>query len=250
MIKDYLKVGIQEPSSVLRYIVKGKESVTRYKVAQLLNVSEFEVKKYDLEIKKNIEFQDKIQSTLADYNVGQISGPEVLYVICRILKPKVVVETGVASGVSTVYILKALDKNDSGTLFSIDMPNHDRELAKKGEKKYTDAKTLALIPPDKETGYVVPPKLKKRWSLHLGLTKKLLPRILNEIDMMDIFLHDSEHTYENMGFEYRLSWPRIRKGGVLLSHDVNWSTAFDEFYCEVKRKPYYIHFVDIAGVRK
>jgi len=49
----------------------------------------------------------------------------LLYAMVRALKPEVVVETGVANGVSSSFILKALDRNSRGRLYSIDL--HYRE---------------------------------------------------------------------------------------------------------------------------
>lgn len=57
-----------------------------------------------------------------------------LYVLCRISRPGVVVETGVGPGVSSTFILRALQRNRSGSLISIDLPvpyvlaKLDREL--------------------------------------------------------------------------------------------------------------------------
>ena len=44
------------------------------------------------------------------------------YVICRALRPRNVVETGVGSGVTTSFILQALAANGEGHLWSIDLP--------------------------------------------------------------------------------------------------------------------------------
>lgn len=41
--------------------------------------------------------------------------------LVRILRPTVVIETGVANGISSAFILKALDKNNEGMLYSIDL---------------------------------------------------------------------------------------------------------------------------------
>ena len=44
------------------------------------------------------------------------------YLLCRLISPSVVLETGVAYGVSSVFILKALEVNGRGTLHSVDLP--------------------------------------------------------------------------------------------------------------------------------
>jgi hypothetical protein len=45
-----------------------------------------------------------------------------IYVICRLMSPDVVVETGVAYGVTSAFTLQALAVNRKGTLISIDLP--------------------------------------------------------------------------------------------------------------------------------
>jgi cephalosporin hydroxylase len=44
-----------------------------------------------------------------------------------------------------------------------------------------------------------------------------------------MFLHDSSHSYRHMLWEFRAFWPRLRDGGLLVSHDVHMNAAFPEF---------------------
>ena len=46
----------------------------------------------------------------------------IYYALIRELKPKLIVETGTASGSMTSFILSALSKNKTGKLISIDLP--------------------------------------------------------------------------------------------------------------------------------
>jgi hypothetical protein len=57
----------------------------------------------------------------------------------------------------------------------------------------------------------------------------LLPAVVAGVPAVDIFLHDSLHTYRNMRFEYQTVWPHLREGGVLLSDDVAMNRAFGDF---------------------
>jgi hypothetical protein len=79
-----------------------------------------------IKIKNNF---DTIQSTM----LSPLRGP-VLYVCIRALKPQIMVETGVSSGSSTHYILKAMELNGQGKLYSIDLPNIGLSVLPKGEK--------------------------------------------------------------------------------------------------------------------
>lgn len=161
---------------------------------------------------------------------------DIIYVICRFLRPRRVVETGVGPGVSTAYILKALKDNDFGRLWSVDMPYSQQDLRKfaqdtgRGFPEFPEPESI-------RSGWLVPQSLKSRWILRVGKTRQVLPEILEELQETDIFLHDSEHTYENMLFEYRCVWPYLPRGGILLSHDIECNNAFQEFAREVDHKP-------------
>jgi hypothetical protein len=53
--------------------------------------------------------------------------------------------------------------------------------------------------------------------------------LLERIGRLDMFLHDSDHTYDTMMYEYITAWPYLPKHALLLSDDVKMSTAFTEF---------------------
>jgi hypothetical protein len=140
-------------------------------------------------------------------------GPS-LYLLVRLCKPTLVVETGVAAGISSCFILQGLSDNDNGHLFSIDL--------------------LPQIKPyNKNTGWLVPDNLRHRWELQIGDTKKLLIPLLDKLRKMDCFIHDSLHTYEHMLWEFRTAWNHIREKGLFLSHDVGANRAFFDFMKEV-----------------
>jgi predicted O-methyltransferase YrrM len=166
-------------------------------------------------------------------STSQDRGP-VLYALVRALRPTHVLETGVASGTSSYYLLAALAKNGSGSLDSVDLPPE----AWKGTA-YGERDTVAL-PEQQRTGWVVPVELRPRWRLHLGDTKALLPGIVAGASPVDLFLHDSEHTYETMIFEYRTVWPFLRESGVLASDDVGWNRAFGDFAREHRLNPCFV----------
>ncbi len=130
------------------------------------------------------------------------------YVLIKLLRPDVVVETGVGAGVSSWTILHAMEENGSGRLVSIDLPTPNTEL----------------LP---EVGYLVPEKLRHRWSLRTGPSQQLLPNTLRELGKIDIFLHDSRHSYSNQLREYQTVWPFIDTNGLLVSDDVSNDALYD-----------------------
>ncbi len=147
-----------------------------------------------------------------------------LYSLVRALAPLRVVETGVASGISTALILRALDRNGGGTLTSVDLPIRDA----RGSINADGVRDTTHIPPHERPGWGVPEELRGRWTLLEGDTRVRLPEALVG-DPPTFFFHDSEHSFEVMDFEYRAAWSVLRSGGVLYSDDVFWNAAFPSF---------------------
>jgi hypothetical protein len=146
---------------------------------------------------------------------------EYLYFVCQLLKPLVVVETGVHYGASTAFMLKALNEF-GGHLYSVDLPNV-KYLSDDGEPHYD------MLVDDLEPGFVVPQELRSNWNLILGDSREKLPELLKALGRVDLFHHDSMHTYEVMMFEFETVWPYLSVGGVMLADDVEWNDAFVDF---------------------
>jgi predicted O-methyltransferase YrrM len=149
--------------------------------------------------------------------------PDVVRIVGAVValaRPETMVETGVAQGVSTAAILDAMERNGRGMLFSVDLP-------------VLDVKTNQFV------GHLVPGRLRHRWSLELGPSRRVLPGLIERAGPIDIFLHDADHTYEAQMEEYRTAWRQLKPGGILLSDDVN-NAAFVEFASEVGVRPYLV----------
>ena len=112
---------------------------------------------------------------------------------------------------SSFIILSALNENGKGKLYSID-------LADVGMPKIYG----------KEPGWIVDEELRKRWTLIYGKTSDELPELLEKLKYVDIFLHDSEHSYENMQFEFSLALKYMSENSLLLSDDVRANSAFED----------------------
>ena len=129
------------------------------------------------------------------------------YLACRLLEPDTVLETGVAYGVSSAFILRALKENGRGTLHSVDLP----PLRKEYERFW---------------GVAVPDGLRDGWRLYRGSSARVLPGLLGRTGPVDLFAHDSLHTRRNMRREFEAVWPNLRPGGLLLADDVERNPAF------------------------
>jgi len=132
------------------------------------------------------------------------------YVACRALRPETVVETGVAYGVTTTFVLTALERNGRGRLHSVDLP----PLA-------ADADDLV--------GRLVPDELRPRWTLYRGASRRVLPALLARLGAVDVFIHDSLHTSRNMAFELELAHRHRAPRFVLLADDIEQNGAFSAY---------------------
>jgi hypothetical protein len=106
-------------------------------------------------------------------------------------------------------------------LYSVDAPNVTYDAG-----TYVDAK---MLPDGRKPGFVIPPSLLGRWELVVGLSRDVLLPLLKRIGSIDLFFHDSEHTYENQSFEYRVAWRHLKPGGMLISDDVHLNCSFRDF---------------------
>jgi predicted O-methyltransferase YrrM len=149
------------------------------------------------------------EDTYTPYWAADSLMARLCYLACRLIKPEKVVETGVAYGVSSAFILRALEMNGRGTLFSVDLPPLRRDY-------------------ERFWGIAVPDELRHRWRLHRGISARVLPRLFTENPTVDLFVHDSLHTHRNMRREFDAVWPHLREGGLLLADDVERNRAFGE----------------------
>lgn len=128
------------------------------------------------------------------------------YALTRLLKPDLVVETGVALGVVSACILSALERNSRGQLISIDLP------------------PLGVAPGT--VGLLVPDGLRGRWSLHRGTSTRLLPRVLAGSPPVGLFLQDSLFTWRNSTREFCQVIPHLADQAAIVANCVQHSPAF------------------------
>jgi predicted O-methyltransferase YrrM len=128
--------------------------------------------------RKYLEAGDRYQAALGDF--------------IRTFKPGVVVETGL--GVSTLFILAAMDSNGTGQLYSVDpqpwFPN-------------------AIVHPRLEW---IPKK-----------SVDALGELYARSGWWDLFLHDGNHEVEAQTFDLEFGFAALRQGGWLWCDDAVWN---------------------------
>lgn len=133
-------------------------------------------------------------------------------------KPEGVIETGVAHGVSSRVVLEGLNLNDRGHLWSIDIANPINHSV------------------HGTTGIAVTDECRPRWTYVEGESGKVMPPLVEKVGKVDLFIHDSLHTFKNTLFEMEQAASVMPKGGVMLIDDIKSHDGFATF---AKRHPDY-----------
>lgn len=117
-----------------------------------------------------------------------------LYLLTRTIRPELMVETGVANGASTFLVLTAMEENGVGRLVSTDIT--------------ADVGSL-LTEAERASG---------RWDLRV-IAPDGFPAVASAVGAVDVFLHDSDHSYANVHGEVTAIWQHVRPGGFVIADD-------------------------------
>jgi len=224
---DQLIKAIDNPAKALQFIYQNhisRFSVNKYEDGYLDSLFEYttiypsEYRTYIREIENNDSIREAETRLREKMKVGARPVPRsvAMYILTRHLKPDVCIETGVRHGDSTVYILEALKENGNGHLYSIDIPS-------------------LHLPENKSPGWIIPESSRERWELIIGKAQDELPPLLEEVEGVELFFHDSHHKYPQMSWEFDTVLPHM-EDGVIAAHDVNKNHAFLEL-CSQTNSP-------------
>jgi predicted O-methyltransferase YrrM len=163
------------------------------------------------------ELADRARAKAAQFPTLFHSTPAmgfVLYALTRLHRPTTVVETGVADGHSSFFLLRAMAANGTGSLISLDV--------------------------DPAAGGLLGDAERARWRLELvdpNDPKRALETTLAELGTIDVFFHDSCHDYRWQEFELDAGWRHLAPDGLVLCDDVDDSFAFIDFCATTDRRP-------------
>jgi Methyltransferase domain len=156
------------------------------------------------------------------WNDGDAGLVRAIWTMIRRLRPNIIVETGVAHGITSRFILEALERNGAGNLWSIDLPPVNPVTRQ-------------------EVGIAVDrAALRSRWSYIAGTSRRRLPALLSQLRRVDLFIHDSLHSARNVAFEMDLAWKYLSPGGVIVVDDIDINPSFKVF---AENHPEYPSFV-------
>jgi Methyltransferase domain len=144
------------------------------------------------------------------WNDGDAGFVRAIWCLVRHRRMRNVIETGVAHGVTSRFILEALERNGDGRLWSIDLPPLDRSLRR-------------------HIGIAVGDRFDGRWALIAGSSRRHLPGLLAQVGPVDLFVHDSLHSERNVRFELDSVWPGLKCPGAIVVDDIDSNWGFESF---------------------
>ena len=224
-----LLLGRSDYESVLQELVSQDLALLKRRVGKVLSKREDVLNLPQEEIERIVSSISPIRDEHSRRMLNRWH--TFLYIATRDSRPTIVVETGVLKGHSSSAILGAMAENDTGTLISIDLPMEQQQSVIVGEQHIQDS----LASSGFSVGGVIPLHLRFRWTLFLGNSLQVLPRVLAQQENISMFVHDSLHTYDHMMAEYRLGYDALEPGGLLVSDDVNYNSAWSDF-CKSKNQ--------------
>jgi hypothetical protein len=142
------------------------------------------------------------------HSLGGGGAYPLIYFHCRIIKPKIVVETGVAAGWSSFAILESLRINGQGKLYSSDFPY------------------FRLKNPEQFIGYVVPESIRNNWYLDIRGDGIAIPEICNKVQNIDIFHYDSDKSYSGRLFAIKQIQKKLSLNSIVIFDDIQDNLFF------------------------
>lgn len=150
---------------------------------------------------------------------AQIPAPFELYSMVRLVRPTTLIESGVASGVSTTFIQMGIRANQRGSLHSMDMPVA-RRTAERNESW--------AIPAGLSSGWAIPSEIKQGWDLRLGRSEDILVDLLDEVGVLDFYCHDSPVDEKHLDFEMKAIRPHLRPGSLVVADNTGRKGTFEK----------------------
>ena len=199
----------RKPRMAAEYLFSGKE-VSNFTypiantaeleafVADLLNVPLDRVQALSAELEGDAALRGSLEAKLATRtdreDTPHYGRRQLWYLLLRLEQPKIVVETGIHDGLGSAVMVAALARNAAegapGKLHSFDI--------------------------DPGAGWLVADAPAERFALHRGDIRKTLHEALGA-SAIDMFIHDSLHTYEHEQFEYDFALEHRAERILLLS---------------------------------
>ncbi len=164
--------------------------------------------------KKSGELKKLKVSHIANQHLKPRRIAEVLHYILKNSDLKTCIELGTSLGISSSYLLKALEQKSNSNFYSIEACEDIHELAKSNIQKLG---------------------LEKNAHLYLGTFDEQLPVVLNQLDTIDFVFIDGNHSYEATIRYFNLLLPKVHENTLLIFDDIYWSEGMTRAWEEIKQ---------------
>jgi predicted O-methyltransferase YrrM len=177
-------------------------------ISQFLNVDLAELERYADELENDLDFRERIKNQIRKSPIRGILPKEIVwgrrifwYVIVRVAKPNIVIETGTDKGFGSTVIARALQMNGAGKLVTVDVREPRGILTAK--------ETLGL-----PIEFVTQDSLQYLKTINYPV---------------DLFLHDSNHEYTHEYSEFQEVLRNLTTKGLLMTDNSNQETSLFDF---------------------
>ena len=210
---------------VFRKGKRKKERIKSTKICKENSVSTSIALQKILQKEIKIKFRSKFEKEIAEskkliketgITLGGAGELDLLYWIVKIKKIRYVLETGVASGWSSLAVLLAQKDIKNSLLISIDMPY----AWIKDSYKYV--------------GLAVPLWLRERWILIREMDRKGLPIAFNKKVSFGLVHYDSDKSYYGKKWGLNFIYSKLKKNSIMIIDDIGDNLSFHEFVKDKK----------------
>jgi len=138
----------------------------------------------------------------------------LLYFLIRKFKLVNIVETGVAAGWSSLFILRALKKNGKGYLYSSDFPYF---------RQQNPEKNIGLLAKNESN--------KDDWFLDIRGDDVALPKIVQRLknNTIDLLHYDSDKSYSGRDKALKVLNPKINSKTIIIFDDIQDNLHFKNY---------------------
>jgi predicted O-methyltransferase YrrM len=193
-----------------------RSSLVHWSAAEFLNSREYESEFAELSRRLADRYQGVDLPLEVESKISSQTGM-ALYGWIRHNRPRVVLETGISNGYSTVILLNAIMQNGYGEVHSIDVRGDVGGLLSDAERKISHFHILPAVG-----------------------TKQAFSQLVARLAPLDLFFHDSQHFYGWQMFEYQTAWSHLNSTGLLGSDDADGNCAFLDFAKLIGHKPHLV----------
>lgn len=218
--------------------LKWAETNSKYTTEQFCKLVDTNLYYETLQDIKIIEKDAKNKISKLDVHMGGASNYILLYFLVRKINASIVVETGVAGGWSSLFILRAFLKNGNGKLYSSDFPY------------------FRIENPEKYVGHLAKNEINKNdWYLNIRGDDMALPEIIKRIkgNKIDLFHYDSDKSYVGRNKALKNINSNIDNETIIIFDDIQNNLHFKNLV-EKSKNDYFIlefqgKYLGIFGVK-